>query len=130
MLPLRYARRWQLASLLLLAAVFLAAVVPTPELPRPRLSQLDKWLHALVFALLAIWFAGQYSRGAYWRIAAGLALFGALIEISQGVLPWRYAEWADLWADTVGIVAGLLVAFVGAGGWSQRLESRFEQQSE
>ena len=129
MLPLRYALRWQAVSVVLLVAVLAAAMMPAVWLwpDRVRIAiwfdGLDKWAHLLTFALLAVWFAGQYRRGAYWRIAAGLIGFGALIELCQRLVGYRTADWFDLGADTLGIVVGLVIALAGAGGWSQRFEN-------
>ena len=79
----------------------------------------------LAFAFLAVWFAGQYRRSAYWRIAAGLIGFGVLIEICQRAVGYRSAEWLDIGADVAGIVIGLAIGLAGAGGWCERFEKRF-----
>ena len=129
MLPLRYALRWQVASAALLLVVLAAAMMPAiwlwPDRVRIEnwLDNLDKWAHLLTFAFLAVWFAGQYRRTSYWRIAAGLVGFGILIELCQRMVGYRSAEWLDLGADVAGIVLGLAIAFAGAGGWSQRFEN-------
>jgi VanZ family protein len=129
MLPLRYTRRWQVAGLLLLLSVLAATLVPAgwlwPDLPGPALFAADKWLHGLTFLFLAVWFSGQFSRQAFWRVGAGLFAFGILIELLQSTVPYRTAELMDVFADTAGIVAGLAIATAGAGGWSQRFEARF-----
>jgi VanZ family protein len=39
----------------------------------------------------------------------GLLAFGAAIEVVQAFVPGRSCEWEDLLADSVGIVAGVLV---------------------
>ena len=128
MLPLRYALHWQVASAVLLLVVLAGAVMPAIWLWPDRmriadwLDHLDKWAHLLTFAFLAVWFAGQYRRTAYWRIAAGLVGFGILIELCQRMVGYRSAEWLDLGADVAGIVLGLVVGFAGAGGWCQRFE--------
>lgn len=127
MLPLRHARRWQLAGIAVLILVLAAALMPAiwfmQEMRDPRFAYSDKWFHALTFMLLTVWFTGQYSRKSYWRITAGLLAFGAFIEICQRMLTtWRSAETMDLAADAVGILAGLLIAWAGAGGWSLRVE--------
>ena len=126
MLPLRHARRWQLAGLVVLVAVLAAALMPAiwfmREMQDPRFAHSDKWLHAITFMLLTVWFAGQYARRSYWRIAAGMVAFGAVIEISQRLVGYRTADTMDLVADAVGVVAGLLIAWAGAGGWSLRFE--------
>jgi VanZ family protein len=126
-LPLRHARRWQFAGIAILILVLVAALMPAiwfmQEMRDPRLAHPDKWFHAVTFMLLTIWFAGQYSRKSYWRIAAGLLAFGGFIEICQRMLTtWRSAETMDLVADAIGIGAGLLIAWAGAGGWSLRVE--------
>ena len=128
MLPLRYALRWQAASAVLLLLVLASALMPAiwlwPDRVRMEdwLDHLDKWAHLLTFAFLAVWFAGQYRRGAYWRIALGLVGFGILIEICQRAVGYRSAEWLDLGADVIGIVIGLVIGLAGAGGWSLRVE--------
>ena len=123
MLPLRYARRWQIAGVLVLIAVLVTAL--SPGLPDFRNAQLltDKWLHGLTFAFLTVWFSGQYARRAYWRLAVGMLAFGALIEVCQQMLSYRSAELLDLAADTIGVLAGVTVAVLGAGGWSLRFEN-------
>lgn len=123
MLPLRYARRWQVAGILVLIGVLAAALSPAiPDLQQSRILD-DKWLHGLTFAFLTLWFSGQYARRSYWRLALGMLAFGGLIEICQRMLTYRSAEAMDLVADTIGVAAGLTIALAGAGGWSLRLEN-------
>ena len=101
MLPLRYAPMWRAVSVLLLLIVIAAAIAPAMWLWPDRVSivrwfgDIDKWAHGLTFALLAIWFAGQYRPTAYWRIALGLVAYGVLIEILQRLVGYRSAEWLD-----------------------------------
>jgi len=126
MLPLRHARRWQLAGIAVLLLVFFATLTPSiwfmPDLRDARLLHADKWFHGMTFAFLTVWFSGQYDRHAYWRLAAGMLAFGALIELCQRMLTYRSAESMDVIADAIGILAGLAVAWAGAGGWSMRVE--------
>ncbi len=128
MLPLRFRRRWQLANGVLLLCVLVAALAPLawywPD--RARLGSWfdgsDKWLHGITFALLALWFAGQFRRSGLWRIAVGLLAFGVFIELCQRGVGYRSAEWLDVAADAAGIAAGLAIAALGAVGWSLRFE--------
>ncbi len=128
MLALRYRSRWQLAGIVLLLTALVAALLP--DLPFIDLSRpfrmTDKGLHALAFAFLAVWFSGQYARRSFWRIGLGLIAFGALIELIQGMVSYRNAEWMDMYADGVGITMGLIIALLGAGGWSLRVEQWLE----
>jgi VanZ family protein len=84
---------------------------------------LDKWMHGITFAALAIWFSGQYARRSYGWLAIGLLIFGALIEACQSMVTYRTAETADLVADLLGIVAGMMIALTGVGGWSLQVEN-------
>ena len=84
----------------------------------------DKWLHGIAFVVLAVWFAGQYRPGSYWRIAVGLLAFGVLIEACQRMVTYRSADWLDIAADAAGIAVGLAIAMAGLGGWSLWFEKR------
>ena len=131
MLPLRYAPYWRAVSALLLLLVVAAAIMPAMWLWPDRVSfvrwfeNIDKWAHAIMFCLLAIWFAGQYRPRSYWRIAGGLLAFGILIELCQRMVGYRSAEWLDIGADVGGVAIGLLIGLAGVGGWSQRFEKRY-----
>ncbi len=134
MLPLRHTQRWRAAGFLLLVVVLVATLMPAVwflEDTRDLVTWfmgVDKWLHVGTFLFLAVWFAGQYERRAYWRIAVGLVMFGILIELCQRMISYRSAEWYDLAADVAGILAGLLVARLGMGGWSLRAETWFAER--
>ena len=126
MLPLRYTGFWRVAGGFALLAVFAAAVMPaiwfwTPQVGR-HLIGVDKWLHMGTFAVLALWFSGQYTRRAYWKIALSLLFFGIAIELCQRMLVYRSADLKDLTANVAGILAGLGIALAGMGGWSLRVE--------
>lgn len=125
MLPLSYPRRWKIAGFLLLIAVLAAAVAPAinPGSHTARwLPISDKWLHGITFAILAVWYSGQFAKSAYWRIAIGLVVFGGFIEFCQSLVSYRTAETGDFIADVTGIVVGLTISMVGLGGWSVKAE--------
>ena len=128
MLPLRFARRWQIASVVILVLVLLSTLMPAVWFFSSRREfatwffDVDKWLHGITFVFLAIWFAGQYKPASYWRIVVGLIVFGLIIEACQRLVTYRSAEWFDVAADLAGIILGLGIALAGLGGWSLRLE--------
>ncbi len=132
MLPLRYPQRWRLAGLILLLLVLVGAVMPAfwmwPDKGRivVWIGGVDKWVHCLAFAFLAVWFAGQYRPRSYWRVAIGLLAYGLLIELIQRSISYRSAEWSDVLANVIGILIGLAIATFGMGGWSLRFESWLE----
>ena len=134
MLPLRYVRRWQLASIAILILVLAATLMPAVWFFDSRRAfvtwffDVDKWLHGVTFTILAIWFSGQYKRGSYWRIVLGLIVFGLVIEGCQRLVTYRSAEWFDVAADGAGIILGLSIALAGLGGWSLRLENWYENR--
>ena len=134
MLPLRHARRWRLASAILLIFVLVGALMPAILWPVRReyvdwWIGADKWLHAMTFVILAIWFAGQYQARSYWRIGLGLILFGFLIEGCQRLVTYRSSEWFDILADAAGIIVGLTIAMAGLGGWSLRVEEWYSRRN-
>jgi hypothetical protein len=131
MLKLRRAPLWRTAGICLLLFVLILTIMPTfwfwphgVDMLR-AIGAADKWAHGIAFAGLTVWFAGQYHRREYWRIAIGLLMFGILIELVQRMIGYRSAEWLDVAADLAGILVGLVIAATGLGGWSQRFEARF-----
>ena len=128
MLPLRHLRFWRIASVVLLCLVLVAALMPAVWFWNDRTGALtwfrnaDKLLHATTFLVLAVWFSGQYRRPSYLRVAAGLLLFGLIIEGCQYLVGYRSADLLDVAANIAGLVTGFAIALAGLGGWSQRLE--------
>ena len=129
MLPLRYVRRWQIASAFLLISVLASTLMPAAWFWSSSRDvgswfiDVDKWLHGITFVILAVWFAGLFRTRSYWKIGVGLILFGLFIEGCQQLVTYRSAEMFDVAADIIGIVIGLVIAGAGLGGWSLRLES-------
>lgn len=130
MLPLRYSHRWRIGGIVLLALVLAGTLLPAisawPHRTVRFLLGFDKWIHAFMFLFLTLWYSGQYARPAYWRIGAGLIVFGGVIELIQRTLPFRSGDPADMAANVAGIVAGFVLAFAGVGGWSVRVERWLE----
>ena len=130
MLPLRHAKRWRAASLIILLLVLASALMPAVWFWDHRLHTfswldgVDKWLHGVTFLVLSLWFSGMYRLRSYWKIGVGLLLFGLMIEACQRMVSYRTADWLDVSADAAGIVTGLLVAALGIGGWCIRAEER------
>jgi hypothetical protein len=130
MLPLRHAKRWRVASFIILLLVLASALMPAVWFwdHRPHafswFDGVDKWLHGITFLVLSLWFSGMYQSRSYWRIGIGLILFGLMIEACQRAVGYRTAEWFDVGADAAGIIIGLSFAAMGVGGWCLRVEER------
>lgn len=133
MLPLKHSHVWRVGGALLLLFVFAAMVTPAlglwPTVSVRSLLHFDKWIHGLTFLVLTLWFSGQYAKRAYWKIAIGLLLFGATIELVQRTLTYRTGDLLDFLANLAGVVAGLAIAFAGVGGWSLKVEGWFATEA-
>ena len=92
---------WWLA----MAVVMVLALLPVEHLQLPVFNWWDKAQHALAFLVLTGWAFLLWPARA-WRVAAGMLAYGAGIELTQLAVGWRFAEWADLAADAVGVALG------------------------
>lgn len=102
-------RGWQLLLALLVATVCYLAFTPTP--PPLASAWWDKANHSLAFVVLTFVACLAFPRPwrGVWLVMLGLFALGAAIEVVQAFVPGRSCEWGDLLADSVGIVAGVLV---------------------
>jgi len=101
-------RRWRLLFWCAVVAGVVLALWPHPDPPDPWFPGADKVEHALSFALL-MWIGGRAGYRDALRLAIGLLMLGAAIEIAQSFTATRTAEWLDWLADAVGIVIGHVV---------------------
>lgn len=99
------ARTVRLLFWLSLVAAFVMATLPAP----PTLIENDKSQHMLAFGVMTLLLGLGWPRLALWRIAALMAVFGALIEVVQ-MIPelGRDADIADWRADMIAVFAVLL----------------------
>ena len=107
---IRANRGWQLLLALLAIVVCYLAFTPTP--PQMVGAWWDKANHALAFVALTFTACLAFPKPwrSIWLVMLGMLAFGAAIEVVQAFVPGRSCEWEDLLADSVGIVAGVLVA--------------------
>jgi VanZ family protein len=105
---LRWTATWLTIAWLLVATVIVLSLVRLGATP-PR-SHSDKVGHVLAYATLMFWFGQIYSRGrAKLFIAAALALMGVALEIAQEYTGYRTFDYADIAANTFGVVVGWLI---------------------
>lgn len=107
--PLRHIWLWRGIGRVLIALSLLIALLPAPHVIG-SVAFGDKIGHALAFALLMLWYAQLYAGRERRLCAAGLVLFGALIEVLQTLVPYRSGDLWDLLADTLGVGLGYLLA--------------------
>ena len=70
---------------------------------------LDKALHFLCFTYLTLitWLSRILSKDLHVYVI--VLAYGILIEIVQRFIPYRSFEYLDIFADSVGIIAGLMI---------------------
>ncbi len=95
------ALRWAFWACVL-ALLVLSLMPPVPQLPT---TGWDKSNHVLGFAVLMLLGSWVYP-GHTMAVLAGLLSYGVSIELLQSLTPYRFAEWADLLADGVGLLVG------------------------
>jgi VanZ family protein len=93
---------------LTMVAVTVLALLPIQNLQLPVFEWWDKAQHASAFVVLSggallLW------PGPSMRVVIGMIAYGAGIELAQWAVGWRFGEWADLTADTVGVVGAWLL---------------------
>lgn len=121
MLAVRHPRSWLVIGWTLIALAILVSLLPGEALPNTGMN--DKFGHTIIYALLALWFAGIYPRSRYVVIATALFVMGAAIEWAQGAMHLgRQADVRDMVANTGGIAIGLTLALIGLGGWAEWLD--------
>ena len=90
----------------------------------------DKVGHLLIYAFLGGWFAAiARSLRVLFASLAALVGYGILIELLQGLTGYRYAEFADVVANTAGCAVGGLTYLTPLNRWLHRLEVRFSTAS-
>jgi VanZ family protein len=123
LLALRHPRLWLVSGWILVVGAIIANLVPAHDLPNLG-GVNDKTEHIVGYAILSLWFAGIYPRTRYPMIGVGLLVMGIVIEGLQGAMHvGRQADLRDVYANTVGIVCGMLLALVWLGGWAMRVEA-------
>lgn len=106
---------WRLAFLICLISVLVLSLLNDPD---PRLSTgWDKGNHVLAFCVLTLLGRWSFPQQAL-LLAAGLCAYGIAIEILQALSGYRFAEYADLLADALGIALGF--GLFASASWAQR----------
>jgi VanZ family protein len=69
----------------------------------------DKIIHLCGYATLMFWWA-QLAADRRWKLAVAVVLFGATIELLQGLTPTRQPDVLDALANTAGVLLGWFIA--------------------
>lgn len=118
------ARAWQkprgwlldvVPACLFLVVLFWAGLVPLKSLPGPEFELKDKVWHLAAFGGLsglvarALGYFGREAPLAARDAALAGVAFGGLLEILQGLTPYRSPDWLDFLADSLGAGIAYLV---------------------
>jgi VanZ family protein len=90
----------------------LMAVAFVSLMPAPDVGVNDKVSHLLTYFILTGWF-GLLARNRIilsWTVVALIA-YGMIIELLQGQTVYRFAEWGDVIANSVGCILGATLYF-------------------
>jgi VanZ family protein len=119
---LRFVRLWRLIGWLLVIGVVYLSLTPSPPNLELTIPAQDKVGHFIAYTLLAWWFSQVYP----WRLQGQLGLLlvslGILLEILQYFGGYRYFDYADMLANTLGVIGGYLLAQTPAGRVLRGLE--------
>ena len=121
--PLKLIRSWYALGTMMLIAVATVSLMPAPDT-----GVNDKVSHLLTYFLLAGWF-GLLARDRVvlsWTLAALIA-YGMLLELLQGQTGYRFAEWGDVVANSIGVVAGVALYFTPLRRLFRRVDNRLAQ---
>jgi VanZ family protein len=108
---------WRLALILLSLLVCVLAF--SPRAPGLDFDHADKLNHIAAFLCLGVCAALSMHAGRRGALAAGLGLlaFGIFIELVQMQIPQRSADWQDVAADMLGVLAGLGLVALARHFW-------------
>jgi len=101
-------RLWLALGWAMVAAVIWLSLTPSP--PKVDFEASDKLGHLLGYAVLMFWFAQLYTRRARVLYAAGFIAMGIALEVLQGELRYRTYEVFDMYANSLGVLAGWAAA--------------------
>lgn len=124
----RRPRLWLGLWIAALVAVIVLSLIPPPPMRVP--AGTDKLEHFLAYAALSAYAAMLFARRRMQAlVAAGLIVLGVGLEVAQATLTdSRMADSADAFANTLGVLAGLLTAGTPMAGWLQRIDQRWQDR--
>ena len=120
--PLELATVWYGLGALMLTAVAVVSLIPIPAESVPGG---DKLAHLVTYAILGSWFSLLADRRSrlLWSMI-GLIAFGIAMEGLQALTGYRFAEAADVVANTCGVLLGTLFYLTPAPGLLRLVDAR------
>lgn len=120
---LRWRVLWLIVGWALIALLWYGSLTPAP--PKMDFDHGDKWGHLLAYFVLTLWWMQLYRRRSQQHLLAlGFAAMGLLLEVLQGLGGVRFFEFADLAANTLGVISAWVLAPTRLGQALQWFEAR------
>ena len=118
---------WLALGWLWVAVLAYLSLMPNP--PEPvRFLNADKLEHALAYCLLMLWFCQVYVRRMQRLFAAALLMvMGVAMEFLQGMTGYRSFEYADMVANSTGVLLGWVWARTALGHVGRALETKLSK---
>lgn len=115
---------------LALGGIWVATVVYLSLAPHPpepmQFSNADKLEHALAYSFLMLWFCQVYQQRRSRIIVAGLLVaLGIGLEYLQRLTTYRFFDYADMLANSAGVLLSLIFIKMGLGQIGIMLETKF-----
>lgn len=120
-LRLEFLRVWQGVGWLMVLAVVMASLTGKP-IQQEFITVWDKGLHCMAYAGLMWWFRQSFTPRRVWVLFP--VLLGVLLEFIQGWLGYREFDPADILANCIGVILGLLLAKTAFGRTVEILDRR------
>jgi len=118
---LKLSRLWWVVGWVIVVFITISCLEPPRYVPDLHTS--DKVEHAAAYFGMTFWFGGLVRPRRYLILAFWMLLFGAGIEVAQGLMGLgRSADVWDFTADAVGIAMALVLVYIGLGSWMWRVE--------
>lgn len=123
---LRFRPLWLTIGFALLALIIYLSLTPAPIQIDTGLDWQDKLFHTFAYLALMGWFMQIYhATGSKLLLAVCFAAVGVAMEFIQAMTPERYFEYADMVANTLGVIVGYLLSLTPLRFTLQRFEQLF-----
>lgn len=114
-------KSWLALGGLWVVTVFYLSLMPYEPEPAFYFDGVDKLEHALAYAALMLWFSQIYTtRRGRIRLLLLLVAMGIGIEVLQRMGGYRQFEYADILANSAGVLIGWGLAHTGMGRMLER----------
>lgn len=109
-----------------LVALLIATLSPLPSTSYDVVRGMDKLVHVILFGGLSIvlyWTGFSSMRMMVGIGLVAVSIFAGVIELLQGLLPYRSADRMDFLAGAVGALLGLVLALIFGRIWNSVVAS-------